>query len=92
MHLLDLASQADMLSCFLAHLPLMSFMLNDDAGEYAMLKAAALQGWLNEEEAVLESLLSMRRAGADIILSYFATDAAKWMAGDRSPFIGGTKF
>ncbi len=56
-----------------------------------MLKAAALQGWLNEEEAVLESLLSMRRAGADIILTYFASDAAKWMAGDRSPFIGGTK-
>ena len=50
------------------------------AGEYAMLKAAALQGWLNEEEAVLESLMSFRRAGSDLILTYYATDAAKWMA------------
>ena len=49
------------------------------AGEYAMLKAAALNGWLNEEDAVLESLLSMKRAGADLILTYFANDAAKWM-------------
>lgn len=49
------------------------------AGEYAMLKAAALNGWLNEEDAVLEALLSMRRAGAELILSYYATDAAKWM-------------
>ncbi len=50
------------------------------AGEYAMLKAAAQNGWLNEEEAVLEALLCMRRAGADLILSYYATDAARWMA------------
>ena len=49
------------------------------AGEYAMLKAAALNGWLNEEDAVLEALLGMRRAGAELILSYFASDAAKWM-------------
>ncbi len=49
------------------------------AGEYAMLKAAALNGWLNEEDAVLEALLGMRRAGAELILSYYATDAAKWM-------------
>lgn len=44
-----------------------------------MLKAAALNGWLNEEDAVLEALLSMRRAGADLILSYYANDAAKWL-------------
>ncbi|KAL0031249.1 hypothetical protein WJX77_011467 [Trebouxia sp. C0004] len=49
------------------------------SGEYAMLKAAALNGWLNEEDAVLEALLGMRRAGAELILSYYATDAAKWM-------------
>lgn len=48
-----------------------------------MLKAAAMKGWLNEEEAVLEALLSFRRAGADIILSYYATNAAKWMAGEK---------
>lgn len=44
-----------------------------------MLKAAAINGWLNEEDAVLEALLSMKRAGADLILTYFANDAAKWM-------------
>jgi porphobilinogen synthase len=49
------------------------------SGEYAMLKAAAQNGWLDEEEAVLEALLSMRRAGADLILSYYATDAARWI-------------
>jgi len=53
------------------------------AGEYAMLKAAAQRGWLDEEAAVLEALLCLRRAGADIILSYYATQAAKWMAGER---------
>lgn len=55
----------------------------DLTGEYAMIKAAALQGWLNERETVLEALLCMKRAGADLILSYFASDAAKWMAGER---------
>ncbi|MGH2726216.1 MAG: porphobilinogen synthase, partial [Actinomycetota bacterium] len=45
-------------------------------GEYAMLKAAAERGWLDERRAVLESLLGIRRAGADLILTYFAKDAA----------------
>lgn len=53
------------------------------SGEYAMIKAAAMQGWLDERETVLEALLCMRRAGSDLILSYFASDAAKWMAGER---------
>ncbi|BDA43609.1 Delta-aminolevulinic acid dehydratase, chloroplastic [Coccomyxa sp. Obi] len=53
------------------------------SGEYAMLKAAAERGWLDEREAVLEALLSFRRAGADIILTYYATQAAKWMAGEE---------
>ena len=52
------------------------------AGEYAMLKAAALNGWLDERDAVSEALLCMRRAGADLILTYYATDAARWMAGN----------
>ena len=52
-------------------------------GEYAMLKAAAQNGWLDEREAVLETLLSLRRAGASIILTYYATQAAKWMAGEK---------
>lgn len=53
------------------------------AGEYAMLKAAAERGWLDEREAVLEALLSLRRAGSDIILTYYATQASKWMAGEE---------
>jgi len=53
------------------------------AGEYAMLKAAAQNGWLNERDAVLEALLSLRRAGSDLILTYYATQAAKWMAGEQ---------
>jgi porphobilinogen synthase len=49
------------------------------SGEYAMLKAAAERGWLDERAAVMESLLSIRRAGADAILTYFARDAAIWL-------------
>jgi porphobilinogen synthase len=49
------------------------------SGEYAMLKAAAQNGWLNEQACVLESLLSFKRAGADGILTYFALDAAEWL-------------
>jgi len=49
------------------------------SGEYSMLKAAAAAGYLNEQDAVLESLLSMRRAGSDLILTYYATQAARWI-------------
>ena len=52
------------------------------SGEYAMLKAAAGNGWLDEQAVVMESLLGMKRAGADGILTYFALDAATWLAGD----------
>jgi porphobilinogen synthase len=47
------------------------------SGEYAMLKAAAGNGWLDGERAMMESLLAFKRAGADAILTYFAVDAAK---------------
>ncbi|CAG0963636.1 partial Delta-aminolevulinic acid dehydratase, partial [Gammaproteobacteria bacterium] len=47
--------------------------------EYAMLKAAAANGWLDERACVLEALTGIRRAGADAILSYFALDAARWL-------------
>jgi porphobilinogen synthase len=50
------------------------------SGEYAMLKAAALNGWLNEEACVMESLLAFKRAGADAVLTYFAVKAARWLA------------
>lgn len=49
------------------------------SGEYAMLKAAAENGWLDEKETVLESLLSIKRAGANGILTYFAIDVARWL-------------
>jgi porphobilinogen synthase len=50
------------------------------SGEYAMVKAAAARGWLDEKSAVLETLTSIRRAGADFILTYHAKDAARWIA------------
>ncbi len=49
------------------------------SGEYAMLKAAAQNGWLDEKACVMESLLAFKRAGADGILTYFAMDAARWL-------------
>ncbi len=49
------------------------------SGEYAMLKAAAQNGWLDEKAAVLEALTAIRRAGADIILTYFARQVAQWL-------------
>ena len=49
------------------------------SGEYAMLKAAAQNGWLDEEACVMESLLAFKRAGADAILTYYALDAARWL-------------
>ena len=50
------------------------------SGEYAMLKAAAQNGWLDEKTCVLESLLAFKRAGADGILTYYALDAAEWLS------------
>ncbi len=50
------------------------------SGEYAMLKAAAQNGWLDERAVVLESLLGIKRAGANAILTYYAIDAARWLA------------
>jgi len=49
------------------------------SGEYAMLKAAAANGWLDERACVLEALTGIRRAGADAVLTYFALDAARWL-------------
>jgi porphobilinogen synthase len=49
------------------------------SGEYAMIKAAAQRGWMKEREAVTETLTSIKRAGADLIISYFAPEVARWM-------------
>jgi len=51
------------------------------SGEYAMIKAAAKMGWLDENKGVLESLTSIKRAGADLIATYYAKHAAKLIIG-----------
>ena len=53
-------------------------------GEYSMLKAAAANGWIDERAAAIESLTSIRRAGADMIITYFAKDAAAWLMRGRA--------
>lgn len=61
-------------------LPIAAYQVS---GEYAMLKAAAERGWLDERKVVMESLTSIRRAGADVILTYYARQAGAWLAGER---------
>jgi porphobilinogen synthase len=58
-------------------LPLAAYNVS---GEYSMLKAAAANGWLDEQKVVLESLTAIKRAGADLILTYHAKDAAAWLS------------
>ncbi|NNA99684.1 porphobilinogen synthase, partial [Pseudomonas gessardii] len=58
------------------HLPIVAY---NESGEYAMVKAAAQKGWIDEKAVVLEMLPSMKRAGADLILTYFAKDVARWL-------------
>jgi porphobilinogen synthase len=53
------------------------------SGEYAMLKAAAMNGWLDEKQVVLESLLAFKRAGSDAILTYYAKAVAQWLQADQ---------
>ena len=59
-------------------LPLAAYNVS---GEYAMVKAAAANGWLDERAAMLEVLTSIKRAGADLIITYFAKDAARALRG-----------
>ncbi|MEH6891644.1 porphobilinogen synthase [Bacillus sp. JJ864] len=58
------------------NLPVVAYNVS---GEYSMIKAAAQNGWINEQDIVLEKLLSMKRAGADLIITYHAKDAARWL-------------
>lgn len=58
------------------NLPIVAYNVS---GEYAMVKAAAQNGWIDEKSVVLESLLGMKRAGADMILTYHAKDVARWL-------------
>ena len=57
-------------------LPLAAYNVS---GEYAMIKAAAANGWLDEAKATLETLTAIKRAGADLIITYHALDAARWL-------------
>jgi porphobilinogen synthase len=49
------------------------------SGEYAMVKAAAASGWMDERQAALESLTAIKRAGADVVVTYWAKDVARWL-------------
>ena len=62
-------------------LPIAAYQVS---GEYSMLKAAAANGWIDERAAALESLTAIRRAGADVILTYYAKEAAAWLACERA--------
>ena len=57
-------------------LPLATYNVS---GEYAMVKAAAQQGWIDEKKIVCENMIAIKRAGADIIITYHALDVAKWI-------------
>ena len=57
-------------------LPLAAYQVS---GEYAMIKAAAANGWIDEERIMMESLLGIKRAGADMIITYFAEEAARML-------------
>ena len=58
-------------------LPLAAYNVS---GEYSMVKAAAKEGWIDEERVVLETMISFRRAGADLIITYHAKDVARWLS------------
>jgi porphobilinogen synthase len=59
-----------------SNLPLAAYQVS---GEYSMIKAAAANGWLDECRVAMETLTAIRRAGADMIITYFAKDAATWL-------------
>ena len=61
------------------HFPTLPLAAYNVSGEYAMLKAAAANGWLDERRAVLETLTGIKRAGADLLITYHALDAARWL-------------
>ena len=60
--------------------PLHPLVAYNVSGEYSMVKAAAERGWVEEREVVLETLTAFRRAGADLIITYHALDAARWLS------------
>jgi len=69
----------DVIAAVRAAFPQLPLAAYNVSGEYAMIKAAAAQGWLDEKKVALETLLGIKRAGADLILTYHALDAARWL-------------
>ncbi len=69
----------DVIAAVRAAYPQLPLAAYNVSGEYAMIKAAAAHGWLDEKRVVLETLLGIKRAGADLILTYHALDAARWL-------------
>jgi porphobilinogen synthase len=80
-------SYLDVIQRLRQHFPELPLAAYNVSGEYAMVKAAAANGWLDEQRVVLELLTSIKRAGADLIITYFARDAARWLheQGVQSP-------
>ena len=88
---LDVAEGADMLMVKPAlayldvirrvheHFPELPLAAYNVSGEYSMVKAASANGWLDEERTVMEILTGIKRAGADLIITYHAVDAARWL-------------
>jgi len=74
----DLAATCD--------LPVAAYQVS---GEYSMLEAAAANGWIDRERAILETLTVIRRAGADLVLTYWAAEVAGWLSGGRSEALAG---
>lgn len=72
----------DVIAALRSHTPL-PIAAYQVSGEYAMLKAASERGWLDERRVVMESLTAIRRAGADVILTYYARQAGAWLAAER---------
>jgi porphobilinogen synthase len=72
-------SYLDVIQRLRQHFPELPLAAYNVSGEYAMVKAAAANGWLDERRVVLELLTSIKRAGADLIITYFARDAARWL-------------
>jgi porphobilinogen synthase len=70
----------DIIAGLRQHFPELPLAAYNVSGEYAMIKAAAANGWLDEERVVLETLMGIKRAGADIIITYHAKEAARWLA------------
>jgi len=70
----------DVIRAVREHCPELPLAAYNVSGEYSMIKAAAANGWLDEQQVVMETLMGMKRAGADLIITYHALDVARWLS------------